>query len=619
MWNKNQKGFHTILRQILDSYIQVQQNGGILNHEITLGNFTKTVNIKVPCGLILGDMQGGDKHCGTSINYSKSLNRMCRQCNVSGKESGNPFINCKRMSMSEIKQMVMKNDIQKLKLINQYNVYIAWFDVDFGGCDYGIFSAAMPVEALHSIEGGLIKDVLDILFKEDLPPRYQVKLDDLGRQLCRLDKQHYMTKGSNKTMPRLLFEDSICNLQKITSVSHVGQMLSVFCISLTIEGKEVLLNAFKEKPYEKYQKRFKDMQEIFAMLLCYWSWLKKKEYWKIHESHKRESAKLSISTMLQQLIKLWPRDKGNGWFKPKVHEQLHVPRDIERNGSPRESYGGPLEHNHLTVKDLSKRTQRNRETLDKQVAHRAHENFIIDYAYARMKNPPSTTNPNTQMNLDDIHKIQGSHGILTLKRGKRKNFTTQFSWISKGMQEKSTTHPFSTLAINCLKQYASKHIFQNNPNMDSTQMDLYTEYNRNGVIFRAHPLFKQGQPWYDWIMIRFAKEQYDRRTSYILDKDDRVYFGDKVSNQYKNHYAPGNILAFYESVKDGKSSIYAIVLCCKYQHTTSSYISTRWKIEKFGAQLSIQMIDVDSIVRHVLMIPESNDNTYYYEIWDVER
>ena len=91
-----------------------------------------------------------------------------------------------------------------METICQCNVYSAWFDVDFGGCRYGVFSAAMPVEALHSIEGGLIKDVLDILYDEDLLPKYQALLDEQTKKLCRLDKQHYMTKGSEKDMPRLL-------------------------------------------------------------------------------------------------------------------------------------------------------------------------------------------------------------------------------------------------------------------------------------------------------------------------------------------------------------------------------------------------------------------------------
>jgi len=65
--------YHQMLSTILKSYISVQQSGGLHNVQITLGNITKTVMVKVPCGIILGDMQGGDKHCGSCIGYSTDL------------------------------------------------------------------------------------------------------------------------------------------------------------------------------------------------------------------------------------------------------------------------------------------------------------------------------------------------------------------------------------------------------------------------------------------------------------------------------------------------------------------------------------------------------------------
>ena len=93
------------------------------------------------------------------------------------------------------------------------------------------------------------------------------------------------------------------------------------------------------------------------MLLAYWSWLKKDAYWKLGDTRRKKEAKKAIRKMISELIRLWPRYDGNGWSKPKIHEQLHVPRDIERNGSLRQSYGGPLEHSHVDLKKLSTRTQ----------------------------------------------------------------------------------------------------------------------------------------------------------------------------------------------------------------------------------------------------------------------
>ena len=60
--------------------------------------------------------------------------------------------------------MVEQNDTEQLKALNQYNVKNAWFDVDFGGCPYGIFSAACLVEPLHALENGLIAECIKVLF-----------------------------------------------------------------------------------------------------------------------------------------------------------------------------------------------------------------------------------------------------------------------------------------------------------------------------------------------------------------------------------------------------------------------------------------------------------------------
>jgi hypothetical protein len=62
--------------------------------------------------------------------------------------------------------------------------------------------------------------------------------------------------------------------------------------------------------------------------------------------------------MLSELIVLWPREKGNGWFAPKIDKQGHVPDDIETHGSPRNIYSGVVKNAHLIVKAQALRTQK---------------------------------------------------------------------------------------------------------------------------------------------------------------------------------------------------------------------------------------------------------------------
>jgi hypothetical protein len=78
----------------------------------------KQVNVKVPVGLILGDMQGGDKHCGSVVGYSKEMARLCRQCNIAGNESRNPLVKCQKTSMVKIHQYVLDGEVETLEKIS---------------------------------------------------------------------------------------------------------------------------------------------------------------------------------------------------------------------------------------------------------------------------------------------------------------------------------------------------------------------------------------------------------------------------------------------------------------------------------------------------------------------
>jgi hypothetical protein len=110
----------------------------------------------------------------------------------------------------------------------------------FGGCGLGVFSAAMPVKALHAVEGGICKDAAAILFDGDLKDANCRRLDILVRPFCSMDKQHYMTSGCNKAMPRLLFKDGVTSLTKLPSAHVIGILLAVVVVSLTDDGKALL-------------------------------------------------------------------------------------------------------------------------------------------------------------------------------------------------------------------------------------------------------------------------------------------------------------------------------------------------------------------------------------------
>ena len=175
--------------------------------------------------------------CCSAAAYNNKMKRPVRKCNVSGNQLGNPNVICKQIVMSKVVKLVTNNCTKHLKNINQYNVHSAWFDVDYGGCKYGIFSAAMPIEPLHSLENGIFSQCLDFLFNNAMTLPERTKLDDLAKMMTNWDRQYYLSSGAQKSMPTLLWKSGIASITNTEAKHKVGIMLTIIVLTLTEEGK----------------------------------------------------------------------------------------------------------------------------------------------------------------------------------------------------------------------------------------------------------------------------------------------------------------------------------------------------------------------------------------------
>jgi hypothetical protein len=86
-----------------------------------------------------------------------------------------------------LQELVVEKNVEALKAINQYNIHSAWFDLGYGGCCFGIFSAGNHVKALHALANDLMHYCLTVLFREEMTPTELDYLDKLVKQLVDLD------------------------------------------------------------------------------------------------------------------------------------------------------------------------------------------------------------------------------------------------------------------------------------------------------------------------------------------------------------------------------------------------------------------------------------------------
>src|SRR6476660_6092913 len=99
---------------------------------------------------------------------------------------------CNLLIMEDIQQMCIQKETDRLEGMLQSVNWQAFYDVDYGGLPGGVFIAACPPEALHSLENGLILHCLKQLFDEILGQPARAELDDIVQQWIKLPKQSHM-------------------------------------------------------------------------------------------------------------------------------------------------------------------------------------------------------------------------------------------------------------------------------------------------------------------------------------------------------------------------------------------------------------------------------------------
>ena len=173
--------------------------------------------------------------------------------------------------MEEMKQLCIDKNVNKLYDLMQYPTWQAFYDIDYGGLPGGVFTAACPPEALHSLENGLVLHCLKELFKSVMQPITKAQLDGVVQQWLSYPKQQQM-RSYMDSFPRLLYKDGLTNITDVSAGTKMGILFAFVVAAQTIDGYNVL------HTQKKTSDCYDNMIKAFEMLLCYWTWLKKEVY-----------------------------------------------------------------------------------------------------------------------------------------------------------------------------------------------------------------------------------------------------------------------------------------------------------------------------------------------------
>ena len=599
---KNQR-MHTQLEVILKSFKDAQLPGALNDVGIQLGNFSKRVNLYVPLQFIIGDADGGDQLCSRYINRRMDCPRLCRTCDVSTEDSARTDIHCRRITVAEVKALLLDDDLEGLKQLQQRPFLNSLIDIDCGNDPFGVFSM-VHTEGLHALEMGLIPYMLEILLAE-IEPRHHSTLDQLIKNFTKIPRQH----GYN-SFPRLLWNDGCTDLTYLTGDLKVGKMFAISCVASTLDGE-----IFFTKVLPGGLGTWRKMLYVFQQILCYWSWLKQDTFWLADDAHECSRATSSIKLMMRQLQSLWPRRSGFEWNLTKLHEQFHVPEDIHRHGKHRNVHSGPQEHNHIPTKLAASQTQKNKAKLDLQTGERITDRLIIQSAYDRCATQPTPPTKTKQCLSADI---PNSASIAMSSKG-------TFHFISSNLDQVNATveasiswhkekHQGLVPLMSCeIMSYLGQELFsefsttlQNNHLNASRFLDIefYTEYQRNGFVYRAHPLYRRENPYYDWAYVKWCLGQQPDTQEEIIQS------------------IIARILCFF---CHPNGELMAVVHSCETETDEQHGVfGTCWKMEMSGTgnnpKPRLSIVSVDCIEDHVCMIPYSSEHPHcWVHIWSQSK
>ena len=381
---------HACLDKILESLKAIQKKGFI--YRLRLGDQVKWVRIYVPVAFVINDGKSADMLCGRYGSYSGG--KISRACDVDFQECNNTEHKCCYIRQAEMQSLQSlastrpeedwalsvpvseanrKLAREKLKHMSCHVVRNAFHEICFGGDVRGVYGCT-PTDLMHAFLEGVLKYCMMVVFSK-LTVKNKATMDQIVDTVFRGQKN-----SVRKSYPRADFSHGITNLTLLTATEWGGVCFTLLLLTMVKSGEEVLGTAFylDDADNNNDQASLRDLQELLEALLAFHAWTKCASAYNCSSEDAIDQIRNSVRQLLEMVQQRLPREVGNGWKLQKFHEIMHLPDDISRFGTPRNTDAGPGERSlkHFAKKPAST-SQKRSEVFLGQVACRLHEVAMI--------------------------------------------------------------------------------------------------------------------------------------------------------------------------------------------------------------------------------------------------
>ena len=526
--------YQAMTAQILISLKDAQRSA--IGWNLILKEKTVKVFFRVPILFIIGDTDGHDKLVGKFANRTNKVSRICRYCDCPFNETDDPFYSFKLNKKKDIEKLLSNNKAVELKDMSFHCIPNAWSDLLF--CDnlHGIYGAT-PAELMHCLQKGLYEYVVKGLFsvkklkknsnkrkktdirKENLESNRELKsrntdndmdeealvdnttipgesivlsrnrvfTDKYGKSFDRITRRYgkHLMHQSNRELPRTHFYTNYTSTGYKNASELSGMLIVFLMVFSTKEGEGMIDNILGEE-------RTSQWIHLFELLLMLENFCKSEKHL-VRNIHVFKKMLPSILAYYKDTVN---RLEGNGMKIIKFHLPLHFADDMLRFGSMSnyDSSIGELHHKDFAKKP-SKNTQRRKEIFELQTANCQINNLTIDRAYdfvypgaryetKNTENEPTMNKNNILEFCDKINNIVYTNGSKTSR--------PLCNWNDQIFMDQLVNECRDAINMGNLK----------------APIQFFTQYNRNGIIYRADPQFhkKSKQPWYDWVKVNWGED-----------------------------------------------------------------------------------------------------------------
>ena len=593
--------YHVVLSYILDEFVKCQQSGGI-RWTIPFKGKMHDVILQIPVLYIIGDTQGHDKMCART---NKKEVRICRACDCAPKDADDPEYEFEYTVQQDAIDAFERQDTATMESMGLFNIRNVWWNVDFGGCERGIYGA-VPGEILHFLQQGLHKYLKDGLLSQKLttdvarkkqkvqkaPPKTkkkrartgatpradsnaeedvvwepidqedQSRLNVFNNKIISIVEDYaeiigtLLQRQSERNLTRTKFTQGITKNQSMIKACEEQGVLLLLLLFLSSTAGSTVLTDPKDEHKFLGKARMSTFIGTFEHMILFEEFMKSTKLLPERTLRLIEDFIPPLMTRFKNTI---DRQEGNQMKIIKFHLMLHVVDDIRRFGLPPNFSTGPSESRHKShCKEPGRHTQRRAETFISQVQRRFNEQLAIETAvndpmymnYKRLQPQPQTGVGDTQR-----APAEPTDGHLHCKvfSADASGWKVKFGNRSKSVLPRDN---ISGSYKQVLDYIVGKLIPALGDEEEHTAIEIYSEYkttdsNGNATIYRSTPSYRSNKPWTDWAYVEIEDEDgeaspVDRNEEYDADELDHDAPTDqRFDHDYMQTTRPTELFGFF--------------------------------------------------------------------------